>query len=104
MLSEFQSNDALLNQQVATPDSARFCRARTSTIRPGDTSWGVKGANEANFDCGCNSGGWAGVGSYYGGAENCTLCDCYGGGWSGTAGNGVQKGGINKHTFYLWVR
>ncbi|MCB9736877.1 MAG: hypothetical protein H6745_30215 [Deltaproteobacteria bacterium] len=104
VLSEFQSNDALLNQQVATPDSARFCRARTSTIRPGDTSWGVKGANEANFDCGCNSGGWAGVGSYYGGAENCTLCDCYGGGWSGTAGNGVQKGGINKHTFYLWVR
>jgi len=105
MLSEFQSNDPLLNQQIPTPGAARFCRARTSTLKPGDTSWGIKGATESNFGCGCNSGGWAGVGSYYGGTgEACTSCNCFGGGWAGTAGNGVPKGGINRHTFYLWIR
>jgi hypothetical protein len=104
-LSEFQSNDSLLNQQIPTPDAARFCRARTSTLRPGDTSWGIKGASESNFGCGCNSGGWAGVGSYYGGTgDQCTSCSCFGGGWAGTAGNGVPKGGVNRHTLYLWIR
>lgn len=104
-LSEFQSNDPVLNQQIPTPDSARFCRARTSTLFPGDTSWGVKGKDELNFACGCNSGSWTGVGSYYGGTgQKCTKCSCFGGGWAGTAGNGVQKGAINKHTFYLWIR
>lgn len=105
-LSEFQSNDPVLNQQIPTPDSARFCRARTSTLFPGDTSWGVKGKDELNFGCGCNSGSWQGVGSYYGGTggDKCTSCMCFGGGWSGTAGNGVKKGGISNHTFYLWIR
>jgi hypothetical protein len=104
-LSEFQSNDATLNQQIPTPDSARFCRARTSTALPGDTSWGIKGADEQNFGCGCNSGGWSGVGSYYGGTgAQCTVCSCFGGGWAGTAGHGVPKGGINRHALYVWIR
>jgi|GEM_PF-1169238 len=104
-LHGFQSNDPVLNQQIPNPDGARFCRARTSALRPGDTSWGVKGANESNFICGCNSGGWTGVGSYYGGTSaGCTVCDCHGGGWSGTAGNHVPKANVNRHTTHFWIR
>ncbi len=104
-LTGFTTNDAFLNTQIATPSDARFCRSATSFFRPGDTSWGVKGANDNAFSCGCNSGGWQGVGSYYGGINpSCSVCSCWGGGWSGSVTNGGQKGGLNSNNTYFWVR
>ena len=47
----------------------------------------------AQRDCGCNSGGWSGYGTYYGGFESgCTSCGCQGGGWTGTKASGQDKG------------
>ena len=105
VLSSFTTSDTFLNSLVTSPNDARFCRAATTTFAPGDTSWGVKGASDNNFACGCNSGGWAGVGSYYGGIiPACSVCSCWGGGWSGSVTNGQQKGQINNNQTFFWVR
>ncbi len=99
------THNAFLNNQVTTPSNARFCRSATSFFRPGDTSWGIKGAADTAFSCGCNSGGWQGVGSYYGGINpSCSVCACWGGGWSGSVTNGQQKGGLNHNQTHFWVR
>ena len=104
-LTAFTTNDSYLNGLIATPNDARFCRAASSTAKPGDTSWAVKGLDD-NFECGCNSGGWAGVGAYYGGTgtNECTYCGCSGGGWSGSVSNGGTKGGVNVNESAFWVR
>jgi hypothetical protein len=104
-LSGFTTNDSYLNTLIQTPNDAFFCRAATSTAKPGDTSWAVKGT-DANFVCGCNSGGWAGVGAYYGGTGTgfCTICNCSGGGWSGSVSNGQQKGNLNGNETSFWIR
>jgi hypothetical protein len=102
-LTGFSTNDSYLNGLVATPGDARFCRAATSGRHAGDTSWAVKGL-DGNFDCGCNSGGWAGVGAYYGGTAVCDYCGCWGGGWAGSVTDGQQKGGINRFDTHFWVR
>ena len=110
-LSAFTTNDGFLGGLIASPSSAHFCRAATSTHRSGDTSWGVKGT-DTNFDCGCSSGGWTGQGAYYGGTgydwnhnAGCNDgCDCWGGGWSGSVDNGGQKGAVNVNETFFWVR
>jgi hypothetical protein len=87
--------------------SAGFCRAYAANLVPGDTSWAVKQKSEASSVCGCNSKGWQGTGAYYGGkggGGNNDGCSSWGGGWAGTAGNGVQKGGVNTNTTSFWIR
>ena len=106
-LSNFSSNDAELNKQLANPSDAALCRAYAGAAIPGDTSWAVKQKLESSNVCGCNSMGWQGTGSYYGGkggGGNNDGCSSWGGGWAGTAGNGVQKGGVNTNTTFFWVR
>ena len=104
-LSNFTTNDSALNALLKDPNDAAFCRAATSTGKPGDTSWAVKQKDEPSTACGCNSGGWVGTGSYYGGtAASCSACTCWGGGWAGTAANSVPKGGVNTNKFYFWIR
>ena len=104
-LTAFTTNDSYLSTLIETPNDARFCRAANPSTRPGDTSWAVKGL-DGNFECGCNSGGWAGVGAYYGGTGNnqCTYCGCSGGGWSGSVADGGTKGGVNVNESAFWVR
>ena len=104
-LTAFTTNDAYLSSLVPTPADARFCRAATPNFYPGDTSWAVKGTDD-NFECGCSSGGWTGVGAYYGGTGNnaCTFCGCWGGGWSGSVSNGQQKGDVNVNETLFWIR
>ncbi|MFT7580200.1 MAG: hypothetical protein ACI9MR_001867 [Myxococcota bacterium] len=108
VLTNFTSNDADLNAQLDNPSDAAFCRAFAGAKIPGDTSWGVKQKDETSNSCGCNSGGWQGQGSYYGGsglpAMNNDGCGAWGGGWAGTAGNGVVKGNVNTNTLYFWIR
>ncbi|MCB9740881.1 MAG: hypothetical protein H6747_16565 [Deltaproteobacteria bacterium] len=106
-LSSFTSNDADLNAQLTGPNDAAFCRAYAGALVPGDTSWAVKQKGESSNVCGCNSKGWQGTGSYYGGkggGGNNDGCSSWGGGWSGTAGNGVKKGGVNSNTTFFWIR
>ena len=107
-LSRFETNDAFLQGQVPTEDDARFCRAATlsPSYRPGDTSWALKGPVDDYFECGCNSGGWAGVGTYYGGEPDGTqsICIGWGGGFAGSVTYGWQKGGINSNQLHIWIR
>lgn len=106
-LTNFSSNDTSLLALVKNPDDAGFCRAYAGSLIPGDTSWAVKQRAESSNACGCNSGGWQGTGSYYGGkgtSGNNDGCDPQGGGWAGTADNSVKKGGINTNEFYFWIR
>ena len=105
-LSNFATNDAVLSSQLTNTNDAAFCRAYAGALIPGDTSWAIKQKDEASSACGCNSGGWQGTGSYYGGKGDGgqTVCSSWGGGWAGTAGNGVQKGGVSSNTFYFWIR
>jgi hypothetical protein len=94
-LTGYASSDPTLDGWVTSAGSAIFCVAsHDSDIRPGDTSWAVKGSNDTNTACGCNSSNWVGSGAYYGGFTNQTLCSGWGGGWAGVVGNGGMKGGI----------
>ena len=90
----FWSNDSRLNDLVSSDGGIVFCKAAYSpNIRPGDTSWGLIPLGSYHRSCGCNSGGWAGYGAFYGGtSSSCTVCGCQGGGWSGTKGSGENKG------------
>eukprot|EP00455_Lapot_gusevi_P019280 TRINITY_DN2068_c0_g1_i9.p1 TRINITY_DN2068_c0_g1~~TRINITY_DN2068_c0_g1_i9.p1 ORF type:complete len:596 (-),score=141.65 TRINITY_DN2068_c0_g1_i9:67-1668(-) len=93
-IDNFQTSDSTLASYITGGGGALFCRGRSSSVRPGDSSWAVKPRNDGNFGCGCNSGGWAGSGAFYGGAVSCTACACWGGGFAGTCCNGCPKGGI----------
>jgi len=107
-LSNFFTNDSQLNSLVSTPADARFCRSATLSplFRPGDTSWALKDDADNNFSCGCNSGGWHGVGTYYGGASPGTqsVCSAQGGGWAGSKGDAIAKGAVNINTLHFWIR
>lgn len=108
-VTNYTSSEALLNGFVAaSANKAAFClAAKSPDVRPGDTSWAVKPESDANDDCGCNSGGWAGKGAFYGGASagNQTSCGAQGGAWAGPKDNGAPKGGITAVTeLRLWVR
>ena len=89
-LHDFESNDDQLNTWVEQDGGIKFCRgSQYPDVRPGDTSWGLIPNGSAQRDCGCNSGGWSGYGTYYGGFESgCTSCSCQGGGWTGTKASG----------------
>ena len=61
-----------------------------------------------NRDCGCSSGGWTGIGVYYGGCsrggdatDECNVRWCFGGAFAGYKTNGQQKG--NLHSFGLTI-
>ena len=77
-LHDFESNDDQLNTWVEQDGGIKFCRgSQYPDVRPGDTSWGLIPNGSAQRDCGCNSGGWSGYGTYYGGFESgCTSCGC----------------------------
>ena len=84
---------------------AVFCRASTSTFRPGDTSWALVPSNNADTTCGCNGMGWTGNGIYYGGSSPSDSCTAWGGAFAGARAVGEQKGGIKSTTeLVLWVR
>ena len=71
----------------------------------GDTCWGIVPSSDGNRGCGCNSGGWAGSGLYYGGypSGQCNICSCWDGGFAGYKSNGQQKGGLNSVGFTLSI-
>ena len=74
---------------------AVFCNACVSGgIRYGDTCWAVTDATDNNRGCGCNSGGWAGTGIYYGGYKTSDMCGGQGGGFAGPKSNGQSKGNL----------
>jgi hypothetical protein len=102
----FETSDATLGSWVTTAGGAVFCRASRSTdVRPGDSSWAFKPANDLSFDCGCNSGGWTGQGAFYGGVLMPTFCAEFGGGWAGVSDNGGAKGGVTSaDDVSIWVR
>jgi hypothetical protein len=84
---------------------AAFCRASSSTYRPGDTSWALVPSNNADTTCGCNGMGWSGNGIYYGGSSPADSCTAWGGAFAGVRAAGAQKGGIASATeLVLWVR
>jgi hypothetical protein len=85
--------------------TAAFCRASSSTFRPGDTSWALVPSNNPDTTCGCSGMGWSGNGIYYGGSSPADACTAWGGGFAGLRAVGEQKGGIASATeLVLWVR
>jgi hypothetical protein len=84
---------------------AVFCRAASSSYRPGDTSWALVPSNNPDTTCGCNGMGWSGNGIYYGGVNPADVCTGWGGGFAGIRAAGEQKGAITSVTeLVLWVR
>lgn len=84
---------------------AVFCRAASSTYRPGDTSWALVPSTNPDTTCGCNGMGWSGNGIYYGGVSPADACTGWGGGFAGVRAVGEQKGGATSATeLVLWVR
>jgi len=81
---------------------AKFCKAcGEGGAKYGDTCWGV--VADGHRACGCNSGGWAGTGFYYGGYQKCNRCACWGGGFSGIRTPGQQKGKICNHGLKIYI-
>ena len=84
---------------------AAFCRAASSTFRPGDTSWALVPSNNPDTTCGCNGMNWSGNGIYYGGANPADVCTGWAGAFAGIRAVGEQKGGVASTTeLVLWVR
>jgi len=82
-------------QQIGS--TAKFCHACTKNgKRWGDTCWAVTPSNDNFRQCGCNSGGWAGTGLYYGGYKNAQACGGQGGGFVGEKTRGQQKGNLGS--------
>jgi hypothetical protein len=88
-ITNVHASEAFLPDSLNFPPggTATFCKAcsPTSTTKPGDTCWAVTATTDTNRDCGCNSGGWTGIGSYYGGwpAGEANVCSGWGGGFAG---------------------
>lgn len=81
---------------------AKFCKACGSgSAKFGDSCWGV--VADGHRQCGCNSGGWTGIGFYYGGYAQCNRCACWGGGFSGIRTNGQQKGRVCNHGLKIYI-
>lgn len=95
-LANVITNDSDLETAILADSGAEFCRASSfaNNVRPGDTSWAIKPKDDTNLACGCNSGGWAGEGAFYGGFANGThnSCNGWGGGFTGWRANSQQKG------------
>ena len=84
---------------LLTKGDAVFCKmcSKSSKSKFGDSCWGILPATEKHRACGCNSGGWAGQGVFYGGYDikkGCNVCGCRApNAMTGPAKNGVAKGG-----------
>ena len=82
---------------IGLGSSAKFCHACVSGgTRYGDTCWGLTTASDTNRGCGCNSGGWAGNGIYYGGYKTPDVCGGQGGGFAGPKQTGEAKGNLGS--------
>ena len=98
-----QVSTSATNIQMGT--DAHFCHACVKDeFRYGDTCWGLISQKSTHRDCGCNSGGWAGFGIYYGGYKDSQRCSGFGGGFSGAKETGKQKGGIASLGLKIMVR
>jgi hypothetical protein len=104
-VTNLSTSESQLQDWVNEAGGAVFCRASQSLdVRPGDTSWAIKPANDTNADCGCNSRQWIGRGAFYGGNVNATSCYGFGGGWASVRDDYEQKGGILEYELELWIR
>eukprot|EP01043_Picozoa_sp_COSAG02_P039160 COSAG02_NODE_3072_length_7424_cov_3.895427_2_plen_1385_part_00 len=100
-LTNVETNQAMLQ------DGAVFCKmcSSSSAQQYGDTCWAVLPADEPNRDCGCNSGGWAGHGIYYGGFDQCNTCGCRTpNAFTGPKDNGQAKGGVPSAGLRIYVK
>ena len=90
---------------VVFGEQAYFCHACiVGGPQYGDTCWGVTPLTDHERACGCNSGGWAGEGIYYGGYKDQTVCGGQGGGFSGAAENHEPKGNLPSVGLILSIR
>lgn len=104
-IEQVTTTDSTLQEWVDAAGGANFCRAaRSPDVRPGNTSWAVKPADDHSDVCGCNSGAWAGRGAYYGGSRDQTYCGSHGGGWAGTVDDGDVKSDVLTFSLQIWVR
>ena len=104
-ITSLSTSDANLQGWVSSAGGAILCRAAASPdVRPGDTSWAIKPADDDNAECGCNSMNWSGRGAYYSGSESCTSCSCWPGSFVGVRDDGEPKAGPTTWTTRLWVR
>jgi hypothetical protein len=105
-LAQFETSDATLASWVSSAGGAIFCRAARSTdIRPGDTSWAVKPRDSTGTGCGCDDPVWQDRGAFYGGVVNATLCTGWGGGWAGVKDVNDFKGAQTSAVdLALWIR
>jgi hypothetical protein len=102
-VSKVSSSNTTLAGWLGT--TAAFCRASSSTFRPGDTSWALVPTSNADTTCGCNGMAWSGNGIYYGGSSPADACTAWGGAFAGVRAVGEQKGGLASATeLVLWVR
>ena len=98
------------NVETSVPmlqNGAVFCKmcSSGSAEKFGDTCWGVLPADEPNRACGCNSGGWAGHGVYYGGWDQCNTCGCRSpNAFSGPKESGESKGGVPSLGLRIYVK
>ena len=100
-LTNVATNQAMLQ------DGAVFCKmcSSSSAEQYGDTCWAVLPADEPNRDCGCNSGGWAGHGIYYGGFDQCNTCGCRSpNAFTGPRDDGQAKGGVPSAGLRIYVK
>eukprot|EP01048_Picozoa_sp_COSAG05_P021250 COSAG05_NODE_3853_length_1806_cov_2.089045_2_plen_488_part_00 len=85
---------------LLTQGDSVFCKmcSKSSKSKFGDTCWAILPASEKHRACGCNSGGWAGSGVYYGGYDvkkGCNVCGCRApNAMTGPAKTGQAKGGV----------
>lgn len=92
-------------QSPAFGSEALFCHAcYKGGPKFGDTCWGVTPLSDSQRGCGCNSGGWAGNGIYYGGYVKQDQCAGQGGGFTGPKLNGQPKGKLPSIGLTLKVR
>lgn len=102
-VSKVTSNNTTLTGWLSS--GAVFCRAASSTYRPGDTSWALVPSSNPDTTCGCNGMGWSGNGIYYGGSNPADACTAWAGAFAGVRAVGEQKGGVTSATeLLLWVR
>ncbi|HVY31897.1 MAG TPA: fibrinogen-like YCDxxxxGGGW domain-containing protein [Polyangiaceae bacterium] len=99
------TTDSTLQAWLDAADGAHFCRAAKSPdVRPGNTSWAVKPADDHHDVCGCNSSAWAGRGAFYEGSRDQTFCGSHGGGWAGAVDDGQVKSDVLTLSLQIWVR
>eukprot|EP01049_Picozoa_sp_SAG25_P008064 SAG25_NODE_701_length_5875_cov_2.089681_2_plen_628_part_00 len=100
-LSNLSTSAAMLSSGGAV-----FCKmcSNSSAQHWGDTCWALLPADELHRQCGCNSGGWAGRGVYYGGYDSCNACGCRSpNAFSGEKTNGEAKGGVLSTGLRIYV-